>query len=129
MGYTADDDRFFEMDAMVSAEREWVASIPLSSGRSIAGRFSMLGGTLALSSENVTFTPLAGFGRIRRFALSDIRSVDTVADRPPRLRVTTMDGRSLVLMVFPRRGTAVGSRDTAARDQAVAAINDRLTHE
>jgi hypothetical protein len=109
----------------VSAEFEWVASIPLSSGRSIAGRFAMLGGTLALTDDEVTFTPLAGLGRTRRFALSDIRSVEAFADRPPRLRLTTMQGRSLVLMVVPHRNSAVWSRDSAARDQAIAAITER----
>lgn len=125
---TPGDHRLFGRDTAVSDDVEWVASIPLSSGGSIAGRFSMLGGTLALTDEAVTFTPLAGLGRVRRFALIDIRNVEAVADRPPRLRLTTIQGRSLVLMVFPHRYTAVWSRDSGARDQAIAAITDRLTH-
>ncbi|WP_433788536.1 hypothetical protein [Actinoplanes sp. CA-252034] len=111
----------------MSADVEWVASIPLSSGKSIAGRLSMLGGTLTLSDEAVTFTPLFGLGRTRRFALSDIRGVEADADRPPRLRLTTQQGRSFVLMVLSQRHTSVWSRDTTARDQAIAAISERLT--
>jgi len=115
--------------ARMGDEYEWVASRPLSRGRSIAGRFAMFGGTLALTDDEVRFTPLSGLGRTRRIALGDIRSVDAAADRPPRLRITTTDGRSLVLMVLPRRTAAVWSRDNSARDRAIAAITDRLTRD
>jgi hypothetical protein len=101
----------------VSADVEWVTSIPLFSGKSIAGRFSMLGGTLALTDEAVTFTPLAGFGQTRRFAVSEIRALEAAGERPPRLRLIPMRGRPFVLMVFAHRNTAVWSRDSAARDQ------------
>jgi hypothetical protein len=111
----------------VSADVEWMASIPLSSGKSMAGRFSMLGGTLALTDDAVTFTPLAGLGRTRRFALSDIRTLEAAGDRPPRLRLTPVQGRPFVLMVFADRNTAVWSRDSAAPDHAIAAITERLT--
>jgi hypothetical protein len=106
------------MDTM---KREWVASIPW-------GRISMLGGTLALTDEAVTFTPLGALGRERRFPLNDVEGVSPVADRPPRLRVTTAGGKSLVLMVLPSRGTPVWTRDTSARDQAVEVISGRLAH-
>ncbi|GAA3449588.1 hypothetical protein [Dactylosporangium matsuzakiense] len=111
----------------MTVDNEWPASIPFSSGRSIAGRISMLGGTLALTRDEVTFTPLTGLGRTRRFLLDDIRSVKAVDDRPPRLRITAVDGRSLVLMVSWNRYTPVWSRDSAARDRAIAAITERLS--
>ena len=60
-------------------ECEWMASVPLSRGRLIAGRFAMIGGTLAPTDEV-------------RFTRGDIRSVDAAADRPPRPRITTTDG-------------------------------------
>jgi hypothetical protein len=113
----------------LTADDTWVASIPLSPRNSLAGRFSMLGGTLALTDEGVTFTPLGGIGRSRWFALRDIRSVEAVADRPPRLRLTSKQGRSIVLMVFSERNTPVWSRDNAARDQAVSAIAERLPRD
>ena len=104
---------------MVGRKYEWVASIPW-------WRISMFGGTLALTDEAVTFAPLAGLGRTRRFAFEDVARVSAAADRPPRLRVTTVDGRSMVLMVLPTRNAPVWTRDTSARDHAVAAINEWL---
>lgn len=103
-------------------KREWVASIPW-------WRFSMLGGTLALTDEAVTFTPLAGLGRTRQFALKDVKEVSVAADRPPRLRLTTFKDESLDLMVVPARNVPVWTRDASARDQAVAAINEQLTRK
>ncbi|MEH0938881.1 hypothetical protein [Micromonospora psammae] len=111
---------------MMSGNDAWVASLPFSSGTSLAGRLSMLGGTLALTDEDVTFTPLAGLGRVRRIALTDIESVTAYADRPARLRIATKRNRAVVLMVAPTRKTAVWSQDTSARDDAIAAINARL---
>jgi hypothetical protein len=111
---------------MTSGNTEWVASLPFSSGTSLAGRISMLGGTLALTDEEVTFTPLAGLGRIRRFALADIERVTAYANKPPRLRIAPKRGRAVVLMVFPSRTTTVWSQDTSARDEAIATINARL---
>lgn len=110
-------------------QQQWVASIPLSSGMSFAGRISMLGGTLTLTDDEVVFTPLLGLGRTRRFALGDIQQLEALADRPPRLRVTATKGRSLVLMVLPSRNTPVWSHDSSARDEAVAAVNDRRPHQ
>lgn len=107
------------MGSVTGDRREWVASIPW-------GRFSMLGGTLTLTDDAVTFAPLGGLGRIRRFPLEDIADVSGTADRPPRLRLTTAGGRSLALMVLPARNAPVWTRDTSARDQAVAAIKARL---
>lgn len=102
---------------------QWVASIPLSSGTSWAGRVSMFGGTLTLTDRELVFRPLMMFGGRRRFQLTQIESVSAVADRPPRLRIVASDGRSLVLLVAASRATPVWSRDTSARDAAVAAIN------
>ena len=107
-------------NTVAGSRREWLASIPW-------WRFSMLGGTLALTDEAVTFTPLLGFGRTRRFALEDFEEVSATADRPPRLRLTTSTGQSLDLMVVSARDVAMWTRDASARDQAVAAINERLT--
>ena len=107
---------------MTAGEYEWVASISW-------WRISMLGGTLALTDEAVSFTPLAGLGRTRRYALADIKKISVAADRPPRLRLTTSSDHSLVLMVLPARNTPVWTRDASARDQAVAAINERLSRK
>jgi hypothetical protein len=112
---------------MTSGDNQWVASVPFSSGTSFAGRLALLGGTLALTDEDVTFTPVAGFGRVRRIALVDIESVTAHADTPPRLRITTRTGRRVVFMVVPSRTTTVWSADPSARDEAVARINARLT--
>jgi hypothetical protein len=89
----------------------------------------MLGGTLALADEAVTFAPLAGFGRTRRFALEDVEEISVVADRPPRLRITTIGGKSMTLLVLPSRNTPVWTRDTSARDQAVTEIKGRLARK
>lgn len=86
----------------------------------------MLGGTLALTEQDLTFTPLIGLGRIRRFALGDIECVTVHADKPPRLRIALKRGSAVVLMVAPSRTTTVWSQDTSARDEAIAAINARL---
>lgn len=101
---------------------EWVASVAW-------WRISMLGGTLTLADESLTFTPLAGLGRTRRFALADVGRVTVVADKPPRLQVTTMSGKSMILMVLPSRNTPVWTPDTSARDQAVTEINARLARK
>ena len=103
-------------------EREWVASIPW-------WRISMLGGTLALTDAAVSFTPLMGLGRTRRYAWQDIKAASVAADRPPRLRLTMTDDRSLTLIVLPARNVPVWTRDTSARDQALAAINAQLERE
>lgn len=109
-----------KVDTVVGDRREWVASIPW-------WRISMLGGTLALTDEAVVFTPLTGLGRTRRYALEDVADVSVAADRPPRLRLTTVSRQSLILMVLSARNVPVWTRDASARDQAVAAINERLT--
>ncbi|MEV4464729.1 hypothetical protein AB0J51_13990 [Micromonospora echinofusca] len=111
---------------MTSGDNRWVASVPVSSGTSFAGRLALLGGTLALADEEVTFTPLAGLGRVRRVAMVDIEGVTAHADRPPRLCITTRTGRRMVFMVLPRRTTMVWSSDPSARDEAVDRINARL---
>ncbi|MFG1779772.1 hypothetical protein ACGFIG_25505 [Micromonospora sp. NPDC049048] len=110
---------------MTSDER-WVASVPFSSGTSFAGRLALLGGTLALTADEVTFTPVAGLGGVRRIALVDIESVAAHADRPPRLRITTRAGDRMVFIVPPSRGATVLSSDSSARDEAAARINARL---
>jgi hypothetical protein len=107
-------------DNVTGSSHEWVASIPW-------WRISMLGGTLALTNEAVSFTPLLGLGRTRRYSLADVKQVSVEADRPPRLRLTTSSGQSLVLMVLAARNVPVWTRDASARDQAVAAINERLS--
>ena len=99
--------------------REWVASIPW-------WRVSMLGGTLALTSTALTFTPLAGLGRTRRFALEDVEEVSATAEKPPRMRITTIGGGSLTLIVVPTRNTPIWTTDTSSRDQAVLLINESL---
>ncbi|GAA3265358.1 hypothetical protein GCM10020218_001170 [Dactylosporangium vinaceum] len=109
----------------MTSDGEWPASIPFSSGGSIAGRIAMLGGTLALTRDEVTFTPLVGLGRVRRFGLGDLRSVEPAGERPARLRITARDGRTIVLMVSSHRRTPVWSRDNSARDEAIAAITKR----
>jgi hypothetical protein len=103
----------------VGDKREWVASIPW-------WRISMLGGTLTLTDAAVSFTPLASLGRTRRYALEDVKDVSVAADRPPRLRLTMFNDRSLNLIILPARNLPVWTRDASARDQAVAAINERL---
>ena len=120
-GYTVEqtagnDD--LRMD-FVGDKREWVASIPW-------WRISMLGGTLTLTDAAVSFTPLASLGRTRRYALEDVKDVSVAADRPPRLRLTMFNDRSLNLIILPARNLPVWTRDASARDQAVAAINERL---
>ncbi|BCJ75906.1 hypothetical protein ACFQY4_17530 [Catellatospora bangladeshensis] len=111
---------------MTNSDNEWVASLPFSSGTSFAGRLAMLGGTLALTEQDLTFTPLIGLGRIRRFALADIESVAVHADKPPRLRIALKRGSAVVLMVTSSRATPVWSQDASARDEAIMAINARL---
>ncbi|MGK5518922.1 hypothetical protein ACSNN9_06140 [Micromonospora sp. URMC 107] len=111
---------------MTSGNNRWVASVPVSSGTSFAGRLALLGGTLALTDEEVTFTPVAGLGRVRRIALVDIEAVAAHADTPPRLRITTRTGGRVVFMVLSSRTTMVWSSDPSARDEAVARINARL---
>ncbi len=111
---------------MTSGNNEWMASLPFSSGTSVAGRLAWLGGALALTDEEVTFTPLLGLGRIRRFALADIERVTAYANKPPRLLIALKRGRAVVLMVVPSRTTTVWSQDTSARDEAAATINARL---
>ena len=111
---------------MTTGNTTWPASLPFSSGISLAGRLSMLGGTLALTDSEVTFTPLMGLGRIRRFALADFDNVVAYADKPPRLRIALKQGRVAVLMVLASPTEAVWTSDMSARDEAVAAINARL---
>ncbi|UQU61792.1 hypothetical protein COUCH_22400 [Couchioplanes caeruleus] len=82
-----------------------------------------------MTDEAVTFTPLLGLGRTRRFALDDVAEVCVTADRPPRLRLTTFTDQSLDLMVLSARDVAVWTRDASARDQAVEAINERLARK
>lgn len=100
--------------------------MPFSEGRSLAGRLSKVGGTLVLTGDAVMFKPVGGLGQARSFPLTDIHEVSAYADRPPRLRVSTRDGRALVLMVLASRAASMWSKDTSARDDAVAKINARL---
>ncbi len=102
--------------------REWIAAVPFSSGDSLAGRLSKVGGTLQLSNDAVTFKPLAGLGRRKTIALAEIDDVDAYADKPPRLKITPRNGKPLVLMVVPKRSTSIRSMDTGARDAALEAI-------
>jgi hypothetical protein len=95
----------------------------------MAGRISMFGGTLVLTHEDVAFIPLFRLGPTRRFALAKIDSVSADADRPPRLRITVRNRKSLVLLVLPQRTAPVWSLDNSARDEAVAAINERLPRD
>ncbi len=105
----------------------WAAGLPFSTGTSLAGRLCLVGGTLTLTAGEVTFRPLGGLGRVRRFALADIESVTAYATKPPRLRIAPRGGKPVVFMVLPDRSTSVWSTDTSARDDALAAINARLT--
>ncbi|GAA2533782.1 hypothetical protein [Winogradskya humida] len=99
--------------------QQWIAS------RS-AWRVSLLGGTLALTDDELTFTPLLHLGATQRIALAAIESVEPHGDRPARLRITATGRRPLVLMVLPDLTTAVWSRDNSARDAAITAITARL---
>jgi hypothetical protein len=102
--------------------RRWPAAVPVSSGASLAGRLSWLGGTLELAQDGVRFTPLRRLGRIRHIPLGNVAGVTEAGDRPARLRITDTSGRSLTLIVPPRRHTPVWSSDTSARDESITAI-------
>jgi hypothetical protein len=93
-----------------------------SSGASFAGRLSKLGGTLLLTNDSVVFKPLARMGSTRTRSLESLEAVSVLAERPPRLRLTSRDAEPLILIVAPRRATPVWSHDASARDDAVAAI-------
>lgn len=110
------------MSAPSDAPKAWVAALPFSSGGSVLGRLSKVGGTLSLNEGAVTFTPLWRLGRTRRIALRDIAGVTPLGDRPPRLRIELVRGEPVVFMVLPRRSATVQSRDVSARDDAVASI-------
>jgi hypothetical protein len=106
----------------VPSEREWIAFIPFSRGSSFLGRLSLVGGTLVLTDDAVLFRPLAKIGRAKEIPLYDVDDVTAFADGSPRLRISARRRKPLVLGVFPTRTTPVWSRDTSARDDAVAAI-------
>ena len=99
--------------------QQWFASRPV-------WRLSMLGGTLALTDDEVTFTPLLHLGATQRIALTAIERVEAHGDRPARLRITATGRRPLILMVLPDLTTTVWSRDNSARDAAITAITARL---
>jgi hypothetical protein len=107
---------------METDDRTWVAGKPFSSKESFFGRLSLVGGTLILTSDRVTFKPIGGMGRSKKFLLTDLTAVDSLGDKPPRLRITSRDGDSLVIMVGSSRSDSMSSQDTSARDEAVAAI-------
>src|SRR5687768_6541281 len=116
------------LECMPSVERtKWVAGLPFSSSRSLAGRLSMVGGTLHLTNDAVTFEPLAGPGRRRTVALNEIEAIDAYADKPPRLRITLRDGKPLVFIVLANRSSSIRSTDTSARDAALEAIRAAVT--
>jgi hypothetical protein len=60
-----------------------VAGLPFSSGTSLAGPLTKVGGTLVLSDDAVTFEPLAHLGRARRFELEEIEQIAAYAEKPP----------------------------------------------
>lgn len=100
---------------------EWIAATPWMQ-KGPLGRLSMTGGKLRLEPDALVFEPLAGLGRTKRIALDDVADVEPLADKPPRLRIQRRDGKSLTLIVVPKRATSIASTDTTARDDAVAAI-------
>lgn len=104
----------------------WLAAIPLSSGNSIFGGMSKIGGTLALRNEDLRFLPMWNLGRTRRFPLSSIESVLTFGDKPPRLQITTTDRVSLVLIVGPPNIRWTWNADSSARDEAINEIKERI---
>jgi hypothetical protein len=110
------------MSSHSGAPKEWVAALPFSSGTSLAGRLSKLGGTLSLIDDEVVFTPLWGLGRTRRIPLREIDGVTASGDRPPRLRIRLTRGKPVVLLVLPKRSASIRSDDASARDNAVATI-------
>lgn len=112
----------------MTGRKKWVASLPFSTGDSFAGRLAMLGGSLVLDDTQITFKPIAGLGRSRKIALTDIESVTAFGEQPPRLRITLKKKEALVFIVVPSRTTLVSSNDTSARDEAVASIGARLAH-
>ena len=108
------------------ARQEWIAALPFSSGDSLAGRLSKLGGTLVLSDETLVFKPLGRLGRRKEIRLADIEAVDAFAEKPARLRVSPKNANPMVFAVIPTRGTPAWSDDASARDDAIAAIRSAL---
>jgi hypothetical protein len=106
--------------------RQWIASVPMSSKRSFWGRMAKLGGTMELTADEVVFTPLLGLGRVRRWRLRDIAGISPDGRRPPRLRMTFSNGKSAAFIVVPRRSSTALTRDGSARDEAIAAVRQRI---
>jgi hypothetical protein len=109
--------------------RQWPAALPLTSGLSVLGRLSRVGGTLVVTDDMVVFKPLAHLGRTRSFRLSDIEDVTTYASKPPRLRLTPYQRSPLTLAVSSYRMSSIETIDTSARDDAVTLIKARLEEQ
>jgi hypothetical protein len=123
-------------------ERTWVAGVPWSQGDSFRGRLSKFGGNLVLTDRRLLFEPL-GAPRVggglrglellflegkKAFEFSDIAAVEPFSKRgPPRLKLTLGGGEEVVLAVMKGRAATMWSKDTAARDEAVAAISAAIT--
>ena len=109
-------------------ERQWVAAIQFSSELSFVGRLSKQTGTLRLTDDAIMFTPTAHLGRRTGIRLTDIEDVCAFAVKPPRLRVTLRHAEPIMFAVVPRRTTWAWawSKDTSARDSALAAIRAAL---
>lgn len=101
-------------------EQAWLASVPVSAGKSVLGRVPVVAGRLVLGADAVTFKPMFRIGGTRRYPLGSIVGVDGFADRPARLRVGLRDGGAVVFVVGEAR------RETSARDEAVREINSCL---
>jgi len=103
-----------------------VAGLPFSSGLSFAGRLSKQGGNLLLTDEGVGFVELGDTKPLRLIPFDEIEEVSAYANKPPRLRITLRTGKPLVMMVGRSRWMTARSEDTSARDEAVAAIRERV---
>jgi hypothetical protein len=130
-----------ELQPGETIEGRWVAGIPWSQSDSFRGRLSKYGGDLVLTDRRLLFDPLkvvmpsyrggdvSGFGLEfiggeKAFELGEIASVEPFSTRgPPRLKLTLQNGDEVVLGVLKGRSATIWSKDTAARDEAIAAIS------
>lgn len=102
--------------------RQWIAGRPFSA----TGRLNRVGGRLVLRGDELSFRPLLGLGIPLKFKLSDISHVTATQNKPAKLMIHLRNGRSVIFMVVPTRGTFVWSDDTSARDEAVSVISALL---
>lgn len=123
-------------------ERSWVAGVPWSQSDSFRGRLSKYGGNLVLTNKRVLFDPLkvvtpkrgspTGFGLEflggkRAFPLEEIASVERFSTKgPPRLKLTLDEGDEVILGVLKGRTATIWTKDTSARDEAIAMITGAI---